>query len=370
MPLNVVLGAQWGDEGKGHVVDYLAESADVVARFAGGDNAGHTVAVDDKVFKLHIIPSGIVRDKICVLGNGMVINPRKLREEMQSLREAGLYVGPENLAISERAHIIQPFHINTDKQEEESKQKLDDKSFIGTTQRGIGPAYTDKISRCGYHIEGYGDEFGEYTTDTSEFLNEWLEDGSSILVEGAQGMMLDIDHGDYPYVTSSNPTIGGVFTGLGVSPKYLSQTWGVVKAFSTRIGTGPMPSEILFDEDIINHLRGDGTVLGDEYGTTTGRPRRMGWLDIPQLKYSCRINGYSHLAITKLDILSGLKQIPVYLGDKYTYLDGWQTEISEVNEFLELPLNAQRYVRFIQHALQVPVFLISVGPYRHQIFAV
>lgn len=358
MPLDVVLGAQWGDEGKGRIVDYLAKDADIVARFAGGDNAGHTVAVDGKVFKLHIIPSGIVRGKICVLGNGMVINTEKLSEEIMNLRSRGISIENTNLIISDRAHVIRPYHIEIDKEEERESDLT-----LGTTQRGIGPAYTDKISRGGEFI---GKLWENYLFDTSDYLNASLNTGKTVLVEGAQGTMLDIDHGDYPYVTSSNCTIGGVFTGLGVSPKYLNRTIGVVKAFSTRIGAGPFDTEI-FDEDLINHFRGDGSKLGDEFGTTTGRPRRIGWLDLDQVKYACRINGFTEIALTKLDIMSGLSHIKVYYKGAPVSFPGWMTDITDAKYFHHLPEAAKEYVNFIVGVLKTPITLISVGPYREQI---
>jgi adenylosuccinate synthase len=426
MTLQVIVGAQWGDEGKGRIVDWFAAQADFCARYNGGDNAGHTVTVGSQIYKLHLIPSGIVHPRIvAILGNGMVINPRTLRQEMDLLGQAGISVSPERLHISYAAHLITPAHQALDQALETSRGK----GNIGTTGRGIGPAYTDKATRRGLRAgdmlsfdfcERVGDhvaeanrtlrmlgapeldpapvckEFGEYANwmkphilDTSLELHAALDMGKTVLAEGAQGTLLDIDFGTYPFVTSSSTTAPGALTGLGLG---LNASWGarvigVVKAFQTRVGSGPFPTEVY--EDLALRLRGSGKNPWDEYGTTTGRPRRVGWLDGVLLKYALRINGISELAVTKLDILSGLDNIrlctayrrdgkeftdlplgPADLGSYspvYEDLPGWREDISAVRKWKQLPSPAHAYLDRITELSGVPVKLISVGPEREQI---
>ena len=426
MPITILIGAQWGDEGKGRVVDWLAGSADIVARYAGGDNAGHTVALNDKVYKLHLVPSGILHSRVVsIMGNGMVINPVNLVREMQSLRELGVDITPERLVISSRAHIITPAHIALDSASEAALG--DDK--IGTTLRGIGPAYLDKTGRAGIRT---GDmlldveEFTErlvgaieatnldlqrqgretldprsaaqsyldaaavirpYIKDTSVYLHQALRADKVVVCEGAQGTLLDIDHGSYPFVTSSSPTAGGALTGLGVGPLFVEKVLGVAKAFSTRVGGGPMTTEL--EGEVALHLRGSGANFWDEFGTTTGRPRRCGWLDVVMLRYAVSVNGFSEMLLTKLDILSGLDELKLAVayeidGQRYDYppvtnelllrakpiyetLPGWQEQIGGCREFAQLPLAAQRYVERVAALCDVPINSVSVGPERDQL---
>ena len=346
MPITILIGAQWGDEGKGRVVDWLASSADIVARYAGGDNAGHTVALENEVYKLHMIPSGILHGNVVsVMGNGMVINPVNLVREIKNLRKMGLEISPDRLVISSRAHIITPAHIALDKARESA---LGD-AKIGTTLRGIGPAYLDKTGRAGIRTgdmlldieefaerlvsaikstnselvrrgmevlnpveaaESYleaADYLRPYIKDVSIYLHKALKSGKRVVCEGAQGTLLDLDHGSYPFVTSSSPTAGGALTGLGVGPLFVDRVLGVAKAFSTRVGGGPMPTEL--DGEVVDRLRGTGANFWDEFGTTTGRPRRCGWLDIVMLRYAASVNGLSELMLTKMDILSGFDEV-------------------------------------------------------------
>ena len=370
MPITILIGAQWGDEGKGRVVDWLASSADIVARYAGGDNAGHTVALENEVYKLHMIPSGILHGNVVsVMGNGMVINPVNLVREIKNLRKMGLEISPDRLVISSRAHIITPAHIALDKARESA---LGD-AKIGTTLRGIGPAYLDKTGRAGIRTgdmlldieefaerlvsaikstnselarqgmealnpveaaESYleaADYLRPYIKDVSIYLHKALKSGKRVVCEGAQGTLLDLDHGSYPYVTSSSPTAGGALTGLGVGPLFVDRVLGVAKAFSTRVGSGPMPTEL--DGAVVDRLRGTGANFWDEFGTTTGRPRRCGWLDIVMLRYAASVNGLSELMLTKMDILSGFDE--VRLATAYD-VDGRRFEFPpETNELLE-----------------------------------
>jgi len=347
MPVTIVIGAQWGDEGKGGTVDSLASKTDIVARFSGGDNAGHTVNVGDEVFKLHLIPSGILHENVvCVMGNGMVINPINLLAEIDRLAAMGVDITPESLYISTRAHIITPAHIALDAASEKARG---DES-IGTTLRGIGPAYLDKVGRRGiragemYSIENFAenlenalknankslelqnadtvnvaesvqsyvdaaDRLRPFLQDTTYFINRQLKAGAKVLCEGAQGTLLDVDHGSYPFVTSSSPSSGGTLTGLGFGPTHVEKVIGVAKSFSTRVGGGPMPTEL--NDEIASHLRGTGENFWDEFGTTTGRARRCGWLDAVMLRYSADINGFTELVLTKLDILSGLDELKI-----------------------------------------------------------
>jgi adenylosuccinate synthase len=434
MPLQVVVGAQWGDEGKGRIVDWFAAQADFSARFNGGDNAGHTVTVGNRIFKLHLIPSGIIHPQIvAILGNGMVVNPCTLFDEMDVLRQAGISVSPERLRLSYATHLITPAHQVLDKALEARRGK----NNIGTTGRGIGPAYTDKATRRGLRLadmlapdfcERIGNHLAEanrtlgmlgvpeldpalvceqyreyaarlkpYIADTSLELHTALQAGKIVLAEGAQGTLLDIDFGTYPFVTSSSTTAPAALTGLGLGLDIASdaKVIGVVKAFQTRVGSGPFPTEVF--NDLALRLRGTGEHPWDEYGTTTGRPRRVGWLDGVLLKYAVRINGISELAVTKLDILSGLESIQVctsYRSDGkpsresqaavftdlpfgpadlslyepvYEKLPGWKEDISAVRTWAELPPNAKTYLERVTRLAGVPVRLVSVGPEREQI---
>ncbi|SHH52330.1 Adenylosuccinate synthetase [Caloranaerobacter azorensis DSM 13643] len=415
----VILGAQWGDEGKGKITDFLSEKADIVVRYQGGDNAGHTVEIGEKQFKLHLIPSGIFyEEKVCVIGNGVVVNPKSLLEEIKYLNDRGIKT--DNLRISDRAHIIFPYHIKLDELEEKKRGK----SKIGTTIKGIGPCYRDKVERSGirmcdifykdileekirrnirekneiieklYEERGldedsivteymdYLEQIKKYVVDTTALLNEAIEDGKKILFEGAQGTLLDIDFGTYPYVTSSHPISGGVTVGTGISPFGISEVLGVVKAYTTRVGKGPFPTE-LFDEtgDMIREK-------GHEYGTTTGRARRCGWLDTVMLRYSARINGLTSIVITKLDTLGGFEKIKICTAYEldgkvikdfpssletlkrckpiYEVLDGWkEEEIENVKTFDDLPENAKKYIYKIEELTGVKVKMVSIGPNRN-----
>lgn len=425
MPITILIGAQWGDEGKGRVVDWLASSADIVARYAGGDNAGHTVAIGEEVYKMHLIPSGVLHSNVVsVMGNGMVVNPVNLVKEIKGLQAMGVEITPERLVISSRAHIITPAHIELDKAKEQERGD----QAIGTTLRGIGPAYLDKTGRSGIRmgdmldVEGFADTLYSaiersndklveqgfsalnpqevavdyidaaaflkpFIKDTAIFLNQQSKGGARIVCEGAQGTLLDIDHGSYPYVTSSSPTAGGALTGLGIGPMSVNRVIGVAKAFSTRVGGGPMPTEL--SGDIADRLRGTGANFWDEYGTTTGRPRRCGWLDLVMLRYSASINGFSDLVLTKMDILSGLGDLKLAVayeidGERYDYppvtnelleratpiyetLAGWDEDISGCRTFADLPEATQAYIQRISELCDVPVNAVSVGPERDQL---
>jgi adenylosuccinate synthase len=426
MPLNIIIGAQWGDEGKGRYTDLLAADADAVARFSGGDNAGHTVTVGDEIFKLHLIPSGIIHDNaICVIGNGVVMNPAVFIREMDALAERGVDVGPARLQISRACHIITPAHLALDK----AKETQLGKGAIGTTLRGIGPAYTDKIARAGLraglfahpeeladaihaHIEkhnetltkiygadpldatavaaeyaAYAQRLAPHLVDASVFLNDELKNGRSVLAEGAQGTFLDIDHGTYPFVTSSSPTAGGALTGLGIGPKMVDRVIGVCKAFTSRVGSGPFPCES--EGETAVRLRGTGANPWDEFGTTTGRARRVGWLDLVMLRHACRINSLTDIALTKLDILSGLDEVPVCVAYKldgevithfpysleelgrcepvFEVLSGWQEDVTGCRTWDDLPAAAQKYIEYIAKNTQTPISYVSVGPGRAQV---
>ena len=425
MPITILIGAQWGDEGKGRFVDHYAAHADIVARYAGGDNAGHTVAVGDTVYKMHLIPSGILHDGVvAVLGNGMVVNPVNLVAEMDTLIAMGVSVTPDNLILSNRAHIITPAHIALDKAKEIARGD----AALGTTLRGIGPAYLDKTGRSGIRAERMVDveEFAEvlrarlqatnarlqrdgfetinldetteayidaaarlrpYIQDTSVYLYKRLRENALVIAEGAQGTLLDVDHGSYPFVTSSSPTAGGALTGLGVGPKFVDRVIGVAKAFSTRVGGGPMPTEL--DGELADRLRGTGDNYWDEYGTTTGRPRRTGWLDGVMLRYACAINGFTELVLTKMDILTGFDELQVAVaydidGQRYEYppsdvtlleravpiyevFEGWHEDVGDARSVDALPAAARRYVAFIAEMCDTPIERISVGPERSQV---
>ena len=361
MAIAVILGAQWGDEGKGKITDMLAAEADVVARFGGGDNAGHTVTVGTERFALHLIPSGILYPRVtCMLGAGMVVNPKKLLAEMEGLAARGVDVSPHRLRLSDRAHLILPYHIALDGAAEVARGS----EALGTTKRGIGPAYTDKAARNGIRAcellrpagmlvdrvraqvaaknemlqKVYGQpildaeqvveealdharRLAPHIDDVSEQISAAIRSRKRILAEGAQGTLLDLDHGSYPYVTSSHPTIGGVLTGLGIGPQYIERVVGVVKAYQTRVGAGPMPTELT--GELGDRLRGTGAQPWDEFGTTTGRPRRCGWLDGVSLRYALRVNGLTEMAITKLDVLSRLETLRVCVAYE---LDGERIE--------------------------------------------
>ncbi len=429
MPLEITVGTQWGDEGKGRIVDLLAAKADVVARYNGGDNAGHTINTGGQTFKLHLIPSGIVHPHtIAVLGNGMVINPAVLLSEMDMLRAANVKVDPERLRISYAAHLITPAHQALDRAQEFSRGR----SFIGTTGRGIGPAYTDKAARRGlrlqdmldlnaffikmvahvqevnhwlqeiYHVEPlaaeavahqyveFAKKLTPYIGDVGGWLWETLARGGRVLAEGAQGTLLDLDFGTYPYVTSSNPTAAGALLGMGVGVVPVEKVVGVTKAFQSRVGEGPFPTE-LFDQTA-ECLRGTGANPWDEFGTTTGRPRRVGWLDGVLLRYAVRINGVTEFAVTKLDVLTGLPTLRVCTayrcGDReyrnllpgttdlatcqpvYEELPGWEADIRQAHSWNDLPAEAQRYIHCIEEIGAAPVRRISVGPERDQIVEV
>lgn len=428
MPLKIIVGTQWGDEGKGRIVDLFSAQADLVARYSGGDNAGHTVTVGSQIFKLHLIPSGIVHEHtICVLGSGMVINLDSLQSEINTLREGGIPVRPERLAISPSAHLITPFHRQLDQAQDEARGG----SKIGTTGRGIGPAYVDKAARSGmrvrdilqpevlrrklhehitavnhqmkafYHselrdVEILLDKYMQtatllapYVQDTGSLLRTSLLEDRIVLAEGAQGTLLDLDHGTYPFVTSSTTTAAGVFAGLSIGISSVKQIVGVTKAFQTRVGSGPFPTEE--SGQIADRLRGTGANPWDEFGTTTGRPRRVGWLDGVLLKYAVAVNGLTELVLTKMDILSGFEKIKLCTayqsGGKtfdfpangieadqldlyqpvYEELDGWQENLRELRGKKQLPYQVNAYIRRIEEVAGIPVSLISVGPERDQI---
>lgn len=420
MAIDLIIGLQWGDEGKGKIVDILAPEYKIITRFNGGPNAGHTILFDDKKFVLHVIPSGIHRIS-CMnyIGNGVVLNPILLCEEIKNLEEAGINV-KKNLIISNKAHIIIPTHCAIDKASEESKGS----KKIGSTNKGIGPTYKDKVGRDGlrmidifslsfkekyqnlknYHMEILQDLSKEHFEisslakeeekffkaieilknykifDTVELINKEILQGSNILAEGAQGSMLDVDHGTYPFVTSSSVIAGGVCTGLGVSPKRINKIYGAFKAYVTRVGSGPFPTE-LFNETGERMRK-----IGNEFGSTTGRPRRCGWLDLVALKYTCTINGVTDLVILKSDVLDTFKKIEVcveYLDENnkkldwppndislvkpiYKSFDGWETDTTKFRKYEDLPKKMIEYLDFVSNFVNVPISYISIGPDREQ----
>jgi len=415
----VVVGTQWGDEGKGKITDYLSHNAEVVARYQGGNNAGHTIVFGGETYKLHLVPSGIfVEDKVCVLGNGMVIDPKAFVEEIAYLHGHG--VKTDNLRISNRAHVILPYHIKLDilQEEEKGPQK------IGTTRKGIGPAYMDKSARVGiriadllnkdifkekltqnvreknrlfekvYEIEPlnaedifeeyyeYGQQMAKYVTDTSVVLNDALDTGKRVLFEGAQGVMLDIDQGTYPFVTSSNPVAGGVTIGAGVGPTKIDHVVGVSKAYTTRVGDGPFPTELT--DEIGDKIR----EVGNEYGTTTGRPRRVGWFDSVVVRHARRVSGITDLSLNSIDVLTGIETLKICVAYKYKgevihefpaslsmlaecepvyeEMPGWTEDITGVRSLHELPENARHYLERVSQLTEIPLSIFSVGPDRDQ----
>ena len=423
MPAIVLLGAQWGDEGKGKATDLLGDRVKYVVRYQGGNNAGHTVVIGKEKYALHLLPSGILTPScVPVIGNGVVIDPAVLLEEIRGLNERG--VDTSKLKISTNAHLITPYHRTIDKVTE----RFLGKSKIGTTGRGIGPAYADKINRIGIRVQdlfdepilrkklegalhdknqvlikvfnrkgievdevlkeysGYAEALRPYIVDTSLLLNDAIERGEVVLLEGSQGTLLDVDHGTYPFVTSSNPTAGGASTGSGIGPTKISRVIGIVKAYTTRVGSGPFPTE-LFDADG-ERLRS----VGGEFGTTTGRSRRTGWYDALIARYAVRINGLTDFFLTKLDVLTGWEKIPVCVAYEidgkrveelpasqtafhhakpiYEYLPGWSEDISEAKSLSELPSNARAYVKFLEEVSGAPMSAIGVGPGRDQTIAV
>lgn len=423
MPATIVVGAQWGDEGKGRVVDWLAREAHLVARFGGGDNAGHTVVAQGHRLGLHLVPSGILRpDLTCLIGAGVVVNPKTLTTEMDELAALGVDVGPARLKLSAAAHIILPTHQALDGARETARGE----GSLGTTKRGIGPTYADKAARVNPRAgdmtnpeqfaeriaeavrghnrlleERYGAEplspelvaaeyrayarrLAHHLTDGAALVGETLAAGNTVLCEGAQGLLLDLDHGTYPYVTSSSTVAGGALAGLGFGPRHVTRVIGVAKAYTTRVGAGPFPTELL--DQVGERIR----KVGAEYGTTTGRPRRCGWLDLVILRYAARVNGLDEFALTKLDVLSGLERLEVAVayerdGERtevfpaefglealaqwkpvHEELEGWTEDISGARRRGDLPPAARDYVELIEEQVGVPITLIGVGPGREQ----
>ncbi|MTV50872.1 adenylosuccinate synthase [Heliobacillus mobilis] len=415
----VVVGAQWGDEGKGKITDYLAQNADLVVRYQGGNNAGHTVMVEGKEYKLHLIPSGILYgDKICIIGNGVVVDPGVLLKELNYLESMG--ISTDNLRISSRAHVIMPYHRKLDEVEEESRGN----AKIGTTKRGIGPCYVDKFARVGIRMidlmdpeefrekltqnvaaknilfekvygtsgvdveeifteyQAYADQLRKYVTDTSVLIEEARLAGKNVLFEGAQGTLLDIDHGTYPFVTSSHPIAGEACTGAGVGPTTINKVIGVVKAYTTRVGEGPFPTEL--NDEVGEQIR----KAGHEFGTTTGRPRRCGWFDAVILCFSVRVSGLTSMAITKLDVLDELPTVKICVGYKYQgeviqhfpdslkkladcepvyeEMPGWMTNTTGCRSLEELPEKARNYVKRLEELCGCPASILAVGPDREQ----
>jgi len=415
----VIVGSQWGDEGKGKMTDYLSQEADVVVRSQGGNNAGHTIAFDGKKFALRLVPSGIFgKDKLAVIGNGVVINPPALLKELHYLQDNGIDIS--GLRISSRSHVTFPYHILLDKCQEAAKG--DHK--VGTTKNGIGPTYMDKVSRVGirmcdllekdtfetklrrnlaeknelftklYHVDPinfddifesyyeYGQELKKYVTDTSRIVNDALDSNKKVLFEGAQGVMLDVDQGTYPYVTASNPIAGGVCTGVGVGPNKINTVVGICKAYSTRVGAGPFPTELT--DEIGDQIR----ETGHEYGTVTGRPRRVGWFDTVAMRHARRVSGLSVLSLNLLDVLTGLKTVKLCKAYKldgkvidyypaslkeldrcepvYEEMPGWDEDITGVKKFEDLPVNAQNYLKRVSELSETPLATVSVGADRIQ----
>lgn len=417
----VIVGAQWGDEGKGKIVDFLTQKADVVARYQGGNNAGHTVVIGSEKYVLHLIPSGILHKGIrCIIGNGVVVDPLALLGEMNTLRSRDIDID-NNLYISRNTHIVMPYHVAIELEQEKSKK-------IGTTGRGIGPSYTDKIARQGiraidmlrpdlfreklranltvynyllinlYKAEplsegkifdeymGYAQQLGKFITDTALLINQEIDAGKNILLEGAQGTLLDIDHGTYPYVTSSNTIAGGACTGLGIGPTKINRILGIAKAYTTRVGEGPFPSELR--DELGEAIR----QRGGEFGATTGRPRRCGWIDIIALRYAASVNGLTGIALTKMDILDGMETVKLCVGYQYQgkfydhfptdlevltncdpvfeEMEGWKESTIGIKDFNTLPANARKYIRKLEELLKTPIQIISTGQKRDEIIVV
>jgi adenylosuccinate synthase len=419
MSCTVVIGTQWGDEGKAKMIDYYSANADIIVRYQGGANAGHTVVTDGKKYIFHLIPSGILRrDKTCVISNGVVVDPEQLISEIDTLEKQGIEVS-SRLIVSDCAHLILPYHKIFDEVMEDSLS-----SKIGTTRRGIGPSYSDKALRIGIRagdvfdmdylrervknvlkmknlqleklygrepvseesvlaiLEKFRSRVGKSITNTQYYLYKAAKEGKKLLLEGAQGVALDIDHGTYPFLTSSNTTIGGAIAGTGLSPFIIDNIVGITKAYVTRVGEGPFPTE---DKGEMGHLLRE---RGGEYGSTTGRPRRCGWFDMEIVRYASRINGLSSLALTKLDVLSGVKKIKVAVGYElngvrvdyfpscvlqrvrpvYEELDGWDEDISSCRSFDALPSRARDYIDYLRRSLEIPISVVSVGPERENTF--
>lgn len=422
MPNIVVIGAQWGDEGKGRIVDLISEKVDIIVRYQGGNNAGHTIVIGDEKVILHHLPSGILRqDKLSVIGNGVVVDPKVLLQEINELNSAGYSADEKNLKISDRAHVIMPYHREIDL----ARESMNGKAKIGTTGRGIGPVYEDKAARRGIkfadlidpdslsarlkevfeernayltkvlggnplnfeeileeYVE-YGRELKRFSCDVSTLLNESISKGQNILFEGAQGALLDIDFGTYPYVTSSSAGSGGASTGSGVGPTKIDTVLGIAKAYTTRVGEGPFPTEI--SGELGEKLR----QAGGEFGATTGRSRRCGWFDAFALKYAAQTNGISWLALTKLDVLSGFEKIHICVGYRYKgeqlssfpsnnqvlkdiepiyeEMAGWKEDISEAKDISELPIQARKYLEKLEETTGVPIYTVSLGPSREKI---
>ena len=421
----VVLGAQWGDEGKGKMTDFLAEKAEVVVRFQGGNNAGHTVEVGDKQYKLHLIPSGILYgDKLNVIGNGVVVDPKAMFEEIEYLEGLGVKVTKDNFIVSDRAHLVMPYHRALDAAKEKARGKND----IGTTGKGIGPCYTDKAERSGirvcdlmhkevfkvrlkenidfkneilskiYGLEpldfeaiykeylGYAEKMRAFVTDTSVRVYDAIKAGKNVLFEGAQGNLLDIDYGTYPFVTSSNTIAGGVCIGAGIGPNMINSVVGIAKAYTTRVGKGPFPTELL--DEMGEHIR----TVGHEFGVTTGRARRCGWLDIVILKSAARVSGITSFALTKIDTLAGIDKIKICIGYDfngktigyvpasledlalckpiYEEFDGWDDSVAKARSYDELPKNAKIYIKRIEELTDTKISLVGVGPRRDQTIVV
>ncbi len=421
MPNVVIVGAQWGDEGKGKVVDLLTKYVDIIVRFQGGNNAGHTVVIDGEKTILHLIPSGILHpNKRCVIGNGVVVDPRVLLEEIDRLKKRGYLQDDRCLILSENAHLIMPYHCRID----QGREKLRGKKKIGTTGRGIGPAYEDKMARSGIRVADlmsekifreklktvlpeknkyltkilgskgfsfpeifepyrkYARKMKKYVTNISILLDQEIGKNRNVLFEGAQGTLLDIDHGTYPFVTSSNTVAGAICSGAGVGPTRIDSVIGVSKAYTTRVGEGPFPTEL--EDEVGKKLREDGW----EFGSTTGRPRRCGWLDVVLLRYAARINGFSGIALTKLDVLRGLKKVKICTGYRYRgkelvelpsnlevfkrcqpiyeEWEGWDEDTRKVKDFRQLPSAARRYLHRIEELIKLKIVMVSVGAQRDE----